>query len=228
MKKNTFFCKSKDKKGEIYIYEEIGEVWGGLSAKSFLEAVKSIGKVELLDIYINSPGGNVFDGIAIYNQLKRFDAKKIVHVDALSASIASVIMMAGDEIRIAKNAQVMIHDPWGICVGTSEEMRQSALALDQVKETIVQTYVDRTKQSKEKIEKWMSAETWMTAQTAKENNFVDFIEEEEADINDMSFNLLKNFKNVPEQIRNVDLNVKRLITKMEMGVARIKGQPFLK
>lgn len=223
MKRDAFFCKAKDRKGEIYIYEEIGEGWfGGISANSFLEALKGLGKVDVLDIYINSPGGNVFDGIAIYNQLRRFDAKKIVHVDALAASIASIIMMAGDEIRIAKNAQVMIHDPWGMCVGTADEMRQNAVALDQVKDTIVQTYIDRTKQSKEKVEKWMAAETWMTASMAKENGFVDLIDDEEADMNDMAFNLLKSFKNVPKEISDVRVNTRSLIARMEMGIAKIR------
>lgn len=223
MKRNAFFSRAKDKKGEIYIYEEIGEGWfGGISANSFVDALKNVGSVDVLDIYINSPGGNVFDGIAIYNQLKRFQAKKVVHIDALAASIASVLMLAGDEIRIAKNAQVMIHDPWGMCVGTAEEMRQSANALEQVKDTIVQTYVSRTKQDEEQIKKWMSDETWMTAMVAKERGFVDAIEEEEADIEDMAFNLLKSFKNVPQELRDARVNARNLITKMEMGMTKMR------
>jgi len=223
MKRNAFFARSKEKKGEIYIYQEIGEGWfGGISADSFSKELKEIGQVDVLDIFINSPGGNVFDGIAIYNQLKRFNAKKIVHIDGLAASIASVLMLAGDEIRMAKNAQVMIHDPWGMCVGTADDMVKSAEALSQVKETIVETYRARTRQSADEIKKWMEAETWMLSGEAKSRGFVDFIEDEEADINDMAFPMLKNFKNVPSEIRNTQSASHSLITKMEMRTAMIR------
>lgn len=223
MKRNAFFARSKEKKGEIYIYQEIGEGWfGGISADSFSKELKEIGQVDVLDIFINSPGGNVFDGIAIYNQLKRFNAKKIVHIDGLAASIASVLMLAGDEIRMAKNAQVMIHDPWGMCVGTADDMVKSAEALSQVKETIVETYRARTRQSADEIKKWMEAETWMLSGEAKSRGFVDFIEDEEADINDMAFPMLKNFKNVPSEIRNTQSASHSLITKMEMRTAIIR------
>lgn len=223
MKRNAFFSRSKENKGEIYIYQEIGEGWyGGISADSFSKELKEIGQVDVLDIFINSPGGNVFDGIAIYNQLKRFNAKKVVHIDGLAASIASVLMLAGDEIRMAKNAQVMIHDPWGMCIGTAGDMIKSAEALSQVKETIVETYRARTRQSTDEIKMWMEAETWMLSGEAKSRGFVDFIEDEEADINDMAFPMLKNFKNVPREIRNAQGVSHSLITKMEMRAAMIR------
>ena len=110
----TFFAKTRKGRGEIYIYEDIGEGWfGGLTAKAFSDTMREIGDVSALDIYINSPGGSVFDGVAIYNQIKRFNGEKIIHIDGIAASIASVIAMAGDEIRIASNGMMMIHDPWG-------------------------------------------------------------------------------------------------------------------
>jgi ATP-dependent Clp protease protease subunit len=96
----------------------VGEGWfGGMSAKTFVTELQKLGKVDVINLHINSPGGSVFDGVAIYNSLKSHPARIEVDVDALAASIASVIAMAGDEIRIAENAMMMIHDPTGVAIG---------------------------------------------------------------------------------------------------------------
>jgi ATP-dependent Clp protease protease subunit len=122
MMKPTFFAKAKGKTGDLYIYEDIGSGWfGGIGPNDVKEALDEVGSVDTLNIYINSPGGSVFDGMAIYNQLKRFAARKVVHIDGIAASIASVIAMAGDEIVCAPNAMMMIHDPFGIAAGTAKD-----------------------------------------------------------------------------------------------------------
>ena len=219
-----FFAKAKGKVGELYVYQEIGEGWfGGISAQSFADALKEVGAVDTLNVYVNSPGGNVFDGITIYNQLKRFSAKKIIHVDALAASIASVICMAGDEIVMAPNAQMMIHDPWGMCVGTADEMRKSADTLDQVRTTLLDTYEARTKAPRADISEWMAAETWMTAKQAMERGFADRIDEDTEDAQAYASPILAKFKNTPANLLQKAKDARVLIASMSMHANKIRA-----
>lgn len=211
----NFFAKSKGKRGEIYVYESIGEGWfGGITAKSFADAVRDLGKVDALDIYINSPGGSVFDGIAIHNQIRRFAGEKIVHIDGIAASIASVIAMAGDEIHIAANGMMMIHDPWGAAFGTADEMRKMADALDKVRDTILDTYIAKTGGKKQQISDWMAAETWMTADETVERGFAT----KKTDDKNMksAFSMLDQFKNTPQQLRSASLETQAIIARMSM------------
>lgn len=220
MKKIGFFAKASGSNGDLYIYEDIGESYfGGIGPNDVRDALAEIGKVETLNVYINSPGGSVFDGMAIYNQLKRFSARKVVHIDGIAASIASVIAMAGDEIRIASNAMVMIHDPYGICAGTADDMRQQADAMDKVRETILETYTARTKQPATDVSNWMRAETWMKADEAKARGFADKIENGDQPV-DAAFPLLAKFKNTPKAMMQSATNSGALIAKMEMRLAR--------
>lgn len=161
--------------GEIYIYDDIGDGWDGTTAKGFAKELKGLGALKELKVYINSAGGSVFDGVAIFNQLERHKARKVVTVDGLAASIASVIAMAGDEIVIAANGMMMIHDPWAFAIGTAAEMRKMAESLDKVGETILGTYVRRTGGDAEAIETMMAEETWLTAEEALELGFADQI-----------------------------------------------------
>lgn len=194
-----FFAKAKGKRADVYLYESIGEGWfGGITAKSFADSLKEIGKVDALDIYINSPGGSVFDGIAIYNQIKRFAGEKIVHVDGVAASIASVIAMAGDEIRIADNGMVMIHDPYGMSVGTADELRKYADSLDKVRDTILDTYVSKTAGDRKQIGQWMADETWMNADEAIERGFATL--KTEGKKVKAEFPMLARFKNTPQAL----------------------------
>jgi ATP-dependent protease ClpP protease subunit len=172
---NIRFVNKGNKRGEIWLYDQVGEGWfGGMSAKTFVAELQKLGKVDVINLHINSPGGSVFDGVAIYNSLKSHPARIEVDVDALAASIASVIAMAGDEIRIAENAMMMIHDPTGVAVGGAEEMRKTADLLDQIKDVIVSTYVKRTKKENE-IRAMMAEETWMTGGDAVDMGFADLL-----------------------------------------------------
>jgi len=168
-----------NKSAEIHLYEDIGEGWfGGVSAKSFMEDLKALGNLNQLDVRINSPGGSVFDGVTIYNVLKSNSANVTTYVDGLAASIASIIAMAGDQIHMADNALMMIHDPWGMSMGTAEDMRAEANVLDTVKQTLIDTYAKRTGQEKALIAEMMANETWMDAEQAKSLGFADTITEE--------------------------------------------------
>lgn len=167
--------KSKDR-AEIHLYEDIGEGWfGGVSAKVFTDDIKKLGAVKAIDLRINSPGGSVFEGVTMYNVLKSHQARVTVHVDGLAASIASIVAMAGDEILMADNALMMIHDPWGMTVGTADDMRAEAGVLDTVKATLIDTYAKRTNQQKDKIAAMMADETWMTAAEAVDLGFADAV-----------------------------------------------------
>ena len=161
---------------EILIYDEIDPFWG-TGAKEFAAGLKELGEVTTIHVRINSPGGDVFDGVAIYNLLAQHAAKVIVHVDGLAASIASVIAMAGDEIHLAENALMMIHDPWGSIGGSATEMRAMADLLDTVAATIVTTYAARTGRDAEDIRALMAAETWMDAAEALDQGFADLVTE---------------------------------------------------
>jgi ATP-dependent Clp protease protease subunit len=174
----TIKAKAADA-GEVFIYGDIGEDWfgEGNTAKAFSDELKALGDVKTLDVYINSPGGSVFEGVAIYNILLRHRARKVVHIDALAASIASVIAMAGDEIVIARNGLVMIHCAAGIAFGSADDFRKMADSLDKIDGSIVDTYAQRTGQTAEKCAAMMDEETWMNAEEAVALGFADQISE---------------------------------------------------
>ena len=136
---------------ELLIYSDIGEsfFYDSVSAKSIKSQLD--GMTGALSVRINSPGGDVFDGFAIYNLLAQYEGQVTVHIDGLAASAASVIAMAGDEIIMADNALMMIHDPWTISVGDSSEMRSTADLLDKIKGSIVTTYLSKSSLSEGEI-----------------------------------------------------------------------------
>lgn len=172
-------AEKKADRGSLYVYAPIGaSFWGDtISAQDIADRLDEVKGVKALDIYVNSEGGDVFDGIAIYNMLRRFDAEKTVHIDGIAASIASVIALAGDRIVTGAGATWMIHNPWGFAMGGSAEMRKTAEVLDQKREDIVDIYAARTGASRAELRALMDAETWMTAAEAKERGFTDEIAE---------------------------------------------------
>lgn len=148
---------------DIYVYDEIG-YWGVMAA----EFVAELAQVTSGDItlHLNSPGGDVFDGIAIMQSLRDHPATVTVKVDALAASIASVIAMAGDRIVMGRNAQMMIHDASGLCIGNSADMAQMLAMLDKVSDNIASVYADRAGGTAASWRTTMKAETWYSADEA--------------------------------------------------------------
>jgi len=188
---------NKGKTGEIWLYDQVGEGWfGGMSAKTFVAELQKLGKVDIINLHINSPGGSVFDGVAIYNSLKSHPARIEVDVDSVAASIASLIAMAGDEIRMAANSMMMIHDPMGFAMGSAGDMRKTADLLDQVKGVIAGTYVNRTGKKEAEIAQMMTDETWMTADEAQQKGFADLVTEEQRIAACTGFDF-SNFKRTP-------------------------------
>jgi ATP-dependent protease ClpP protease subunit len=152
----------------LQIFDQIGEDWfggSGISAKAFSDALQSVGPGPLV-VEINSPGGNVWDGLAIYNMLRGRQAPVTTRVVGIAASIASIIALAGDSIEMAEASLFMIHDPSGMVAGTSDDMRKMANALDQHAEILAGIYTKRTGKTSAQIRAAMTAETWFTAQEA--------------------------------------------------------------
>jgi ATP-dependent protease ClpP protease subunit len=152
----------------LQIFDQIGEDWfggSGISAKAFSDALQSVGPGPLV-VEINSPGGNVWDGLAIYNMLRGRQAPVTTRVVGIAASIASIIALAGDTIEMAEASLFMIHDPSGMVAGTSDDMRKMANALDQHAEILAGIYTKRTGKTSAQIRAAMTAETWFTAHEA--------------------------------------------------------------
>lgn len=185
----------------IYLYDEIS--WWGIQADQFVKDLNAI-ETPTIRLRMNSPGGSVFDGTAIYNALKQHESRIIVHIDGLAASIASIIAMAGDEVRAAENAFFMVHDPWSIVIGTAEMMREEADLLDKVSVTMAKTYQAKTGKSEEEILQYMAKETWFTGQEALDAGFVDFVEkldENEQAKAKVSLFDLSAFAHVPDHLK---------------------------
>lgn len=169
--------------GELLLYGEISDVtwWGDeVTPKQFADDLKKLGDVKEIRVYINSPGGDVFAGQAIYSMLNRHPARVTVYVDGLAASAASLVAMAGDRIVMPKNAMMMVHNPWTFVAGNADTLRQVADDLDKVREAMIPVYEARTGLERARVIELLDAETWMTAEEAVELGFADEIEEAKA------------------------------------------------
>lgn len=179
---------------QLYIY---GDVEGGYrdwwtgeyidsdtSAEHFRQALAEHADVTEIEIYINSYGGEVFEGTAIYNQLRRHPAHKTVYIDGFACSIASVIAMAGDEVVMPRNTLMMIHNMWMGCWGNAAELRKAADDLDVINAAGRQAYLQKAgdKLSEEKLAALMDAETWLTAADCIELGLADRFADEDADM----------------------------------------------
>ena len=168
---NMIAAETGSDSARIDIYDEIGG-WG-ISAKDFAASLAALGPVAQLDIHIHSPGGDVFDGTAIYNQLKQHTARKVVTIDGLAASMASVVAMAGDVIRMPENALMMIHNPWTIAMGGADELRKNADLLDKIAGQLRGAYSAKSGMSDDDVRAMMDAETWLTGTEAVEKGLAD-------------------------------------------------------
>lgn len=154
------------------------------SANAFREELTKYPSLAQINLYINSYGGSVFEGTAIYNQLKRHPAKKVVHIDGFACSIASVIAMAGDEVIMPKNAMMMIHNAWMLACGNASELRKAADDLEQINKGGRQAYLLKAgeKLSEDELVRLMDAETWLTAEDCLRLGLADRYADEAADM----------------------------------------------
>lgn len=167
--------KDQPKTAELMVYDFIGEDWygDGVSAKGVDQKLKDMGEVDQINVRINSPGGSVFDGIAIYNMLKAHNATVNVIVEGVAASAASIIAMAGDTISMGVGTQIMIHNPWTLAYGDSNDFRKTAETLDKIRDGMIDAYHERTGLETKDLIAMCDAETWMGPDEAIEKGFAD-------------------------------------------------------
>jgi ATP-dependent Clp endopeptidase proteolytic subunit ClpP len=170
-----YTIRARSSGAEVLIYDEIGAY--GVTAKGFLAELGALEEGAEIDLRLNSPGGSVFDAVAIYNALKRHNGAVTVWIDGIAASAASYIAMAGDKVIMPENAFLMIHDPSGVVMGTAEDMRSTAAALDKVKTSLIQGYAAKSGQTEPEIARLMAAETWLDAGEALALGLVDHVSE---------------------------------------------------
>lgn len=166
--------------------------------QDFLDQLDGVSKI---NVHINSGGGSVFGGIAIYNILKRYDAEITVYVEGLAASIASVIAMAGDKIIIPANAQMMIHKPSSITWGNADDMRKEADILDGCQKVILNTYMKHTKEgvTPEQINALIDAETWKNGEEWQE--YFDIEVAEKSNAAACTSDYFDKYNNLPEKLK---------------------------
>jgi ATP-dependent Clp endopeptidase proteolytic subunit ClpP len=164
---------AKSEEADVLIYDYIG--WGGVTAADFAKELKAL-SAKAINVRINTPGGDVFDGLAIYNSLKDHGAQIRVKVDGIAASIGSIIAMAGHQITMGESSFLMIHNPWALVIGNAADMRTMALTLDKIGGSLAGIYAGRAKVSKEQAQAWMDGETWFTAEEAKAAGLADAVQ----------------------------------------------------
>lgn len=200
LNKNWYSIQAKaNNKAEVWIYDEIG-AWG-VSARQFAQEVKALGDVKHIDVRIHSPGGDVFEGMAIYNLLKNHPAVVHAHIDGLAASMASVIAMAADVIHMPENAMMMIHKPWGIQGGDADDMRQYADLLDKVEGSLTSAYVKKSGKSEDEIKVLLKSETWYTGAEAVQAGFADQLTETLKAVASLQSQRMQEFTNMPEALK---------------------------
>lgn len=192
---------SANNSAEIYIYDEIGG-WG-VSARQFAMELRALGDVRNIVLHIHSPGGDVFEGMAIYNLLDSHPAYVTVQIDGLAASMASVVAMAGDMVIIPENAMMMVHKPWGIQGGDADDMRRYAELLDKVEDNLVSAYTKKTGKTAEEIKALLEKETWLSGREAVEAGFADSVTEPMQAMACLNSKRLQDFQDMPEKIKNL-------------------------
>ncbi|WP_371056875.1 head maturation protease, ClpP-related [Rhodosalinus sp. K401] len=164
--KSWYTIRARDSGAEVLIYDEIGAY--GVSAKGFLAELGALPDDGPIDLRLNSPGGSVFDAVAIHNALSRHAGTVTVWIDGIAASAASYVAMAGDAIVMPENAFLMIHDPSGLVMGTAADMREMAGTLDKIAAGMTRGYAARSGKTEDEIAALMAAETWFSAAEALE------------------------------------------------------------
>lgn len=205
MKKFWDFKAAVGNEGSLYIYGDIVSYrWDDqdTTAQSFKEDLDALGDIDTLNLYINSPGGSVFQGVAIYNILKRHKARVIVHVDGLAASIASIIAMAGDSIHMPENAMMMVHNPWTFTWGNADDLRKEAEALDKIRESMIETYLLKAgdKLDKDMLIKLLDDETWLTAKECLDYGLCDTVGAAKEVAASVNSEVLAKYRQVPDLV----------------------------
>lgn len=199
--------KATDTGVELYLYGDIVDddltaaYFGGTCPQGIADFVNGLNPNTPMTVYFNSPGGDVFAGLAIHSILKRHTGKKIGQVDGMAASIASVILMSCDEIVVNTGAQIMVHDPWTFAQGNSRDLRETADLLDTAKESMLDVYMGKTREgvTREQVADLLSAETWMRGEKAAE--YFDLGTKEAPAAAAAASTLFGSYKNLPDDLK---------------------------
>jgi len=204
MQRNWFEINNKaNETADVWIYSEIGGF--DVNAKSFIDELKEL-KGKDLNVHINSLGGSVFDGLAIYNALKSHKGNVKTIVEGIAASIASVIAMAGDTIEMSKNSLFMIHNPFTMAGGDAAELRKTANVLDKIRDEIADIYNSVSKQDHETLIGLMAAETWFNADETLDVGFANSIVDSVEIVNNYD---ISSFNNISHEKINSIINNKK-------------------
>ena len=198
---------------DVYIFDEIGTY--GVTAQEFINDIKGL-KDTPINLRINSLGGDVFDGMAMYNVIKRREAKTTVYIEGIAASIATIIALGADEVVMAENSLFMIHNAWGGTMGEAKDMRKTAETLDKISGELTDIYRKKTGLSYDVLSEMMDEETWLNAEEAFELGFVDTISDS---IKVAAKYDVSKFKNITqEQIQNklsININNKKMTNELK-------------
>ena len=212
---------------DLYFYGDIVDSWLGAfdDMDQYPEAIKNFldeAKDKNINIYINSGGGSVFAGMAIYNMLKRHKGYKTVYVDGLAGSIASVIALAGDKIIIPKNAYFMIHKPWCACGGNANDFREMANTLDKVEQGILNVYKDNlaSEMYYDEVVEMVNNETWLTGEEASKY-FANVEIVEPLQLVACTSDLYSKYINTPKNISN-DLKIENTSLESDVEVEKVE------
>jgi ATP-dependent protease ClpP protease subunit len=194
------------KEADIDVFGVIGDpgLWEeGVQATEFIRELRGLGRLNRLNIHIHSEGGSVWDANAMYQAIRDFQAERVVHVNAMAFSAASYLMLAGDRTEVGPEAQVMIHNPWGLAVGEEKDMRSAADRLVKAKSSILNIYERRTGQKRDILSDMMDAETWLTGgEEIKAAGFADVIKKDQPKVRVAAgpLRLVNHWKNAPDTV----------------------------
>ena len=200
-----------DVEGDSYDWWNDEVIESETSANHFRDELAKHPNATQINIYINSYGGSVFEGTAIYNQLRRNPAHKTVYIDGFACSVASVIAMAGDEIVMPRNALMMIHNMWMSAVGNAAELRKAADDLDVINAAGRGAYLAKAGDKEEKLIEMMDAETWLTAEDCITYGLADRLADQDADM-----------KNAAEVLKNANLSAQQRIDVQRSLAAQLR------
>ncbi len=225
MKQQTFMKfvdNEEQEEADLFIYGDIVDfAWweDDVSANDIRKKLNET-NAKTINVHINSLGGDTFTGVAIYNLLKAKSktAKIITYVDAIAASAASIIAMAGDKIIMPSNTLMMIHNCWTLSIGNANELRKTASDMDKIMDAVIQCYLSKIKITEEELRALLDDETYLTAQEALEKGFCDEVlelKEDEKGIHQNALsslvNIVKNSKEKPKVISETDLIVSKIV-----------------
>lgn len=194
-----------EKIGEIYIYGSIVSCCQDdedTTAMSFKKDLEALGEIDTLNLYVNSPGGSVFQAQAIYSIITRQKAEINAYVDGLVASAASFLIMAADTIYMPRNATMMIHNPFAIVIGNAKDLRREADALDKISVGMIEAYLTHTgdKLTEDELKELLDAETWLTAEESYSYGFVDELIDAKEIAACVDMDLFSVYRNTPKSL----------------------------